>query len=703
MSNLTPQLAKLSAFIADARGNIASILKSAPAGASDASSSAPSEPPTSAADAVAVLVDLLSSPALKGAGHDIEGALSDRALAVIGGLPGFAGAVANVKDNLMAPRPPAGAAGEEQAGASAAAGSPVAASPPPPPPASEPAQALAATAAAAAATAASSAEDSASPYDDDDLHSRHAASPFRGQLEQLADDEEDSGHPAADDAEDIPVRFEEMPGEEFEAIEAEHAADRRMQVKTRAWRMQHWQEARAAAAEAGAPAPPLPEDLTLPPDWDPSILEAEAAAREAASWMLGKEDAAAAAAGSSAFVPPRSPWSAPWPGVHGKDEDGQPARFSCFKLRVVYEAGRTGFAEDKDFRPRVGQVIAGRFLVTKWLGQAAFSQAVAATDMSSGLSVCLKIVKNNKEYLDQSLDEVKLLEYANRRAADVLRRFHRAEPGAADRPSAEAAEAAGRVLRLVDFFYYKEHLFIVTELLKDNLYDWQKFVYRRGLRPFFTLPRVQAVAKQVLAALSFVHGIGILHCDLKPENLLLSSYSRCRVKLIDFGSSCFVTDHLTSYIQSRSYRAPEVILGLPYGPKLDVWSLGCILYEMATGRVLFVNDSVQTILARMQSVLGPIPDHMIDAGKESAQFFSQTRCVFEASEDGDDIVSLLHPEPKPLEELLEVDDPEFVDFLSALLTIDPVKRPTAAEALEHPFMKRIRDFKPYELPADARS
>lgn len=628
MSNLTPQLAKLSAFIADARGNIASILKAAPAGASVTPSAAPAEPSASASDAVAVLVDLLSSPALKGAGHSLDEGLSERALALIAGLPGFAGAVSNVKDNLMAP-PPAGGAGKTERDASAAAGFPLAASPPPPPP----------DAAATVAPAVDdSAEDSASPYDDDDLHSRHASSPFRGQLEQLGDEEEDSGHPAADDAEDIPVRFEELPGEEFEAIEAEHAADRRTQIKTRAWRMQHWLEARAAAAEAGAPPPPLPEDLALPPDSDLSIIEAENAAREAASWMLGKEDAAAAAAGSS-FVPPQSPWSAPWPGSHGRDEDDEPARFSCFKLRVVYEAGRTGFAEDKDFRPRVGQVIAGRFLVTKWLGQAAFSQAVAATDMSSGLSVCLKIVKNNKEYLDQSLDEVKLLEYANRRAADVLRRFHRSEPGAADRPSAEAAEAAGRVLRLVDFFYYKEHLFIVTELLKDNLYDWQKFVYKRGLRPFFTVPRVQAVAKQVLAALSFVHGIGILHCDLKPENLLLSSYSRCRVKLIDFGSSCFVTDHLTSYIQSRSYRAPEVILGLPYGPKLDVWSLGCILYEMATGRVLFVNDSVQTILARMQSVLGPIPDHMIDAGKESPQFFSQTRCVFEANDDGDDVVS----------------------------------------------------------------
>ena len=57
--------------------------------------------------------------------------------------------------------------------------------------------------------------------------------------------------------------------------------------------------------------------------------------------------------------------------------------------------------------------------------------------------------------------------------------------------------------------------------------------------------------------------------------------------MIDFGSSCFTTDQLSSYVQSRSYRAPEVILGLPYGQKVDVWSLGCILAELLSGFVLF--------------------------------------------------------------------------------------------------------------------
>lgn len=97
---------------------------------------------------------------------------------------------------------------------------------------------------------------------------------------------------------------------------------------------------------------------------------------------------------------------------------------------------------------------------------------------------------------------------------------------------------------------------------------------------------------QVLRSLAFLHSLGLIHSDLKPENILMKSYSRCLVKVIDLGSSCFLTDHLSSYVQSRSYRAPEVILGLPYDQKVDIWSLGCILAELASGYVLLQNDSL---------------------------------------------------------------------------------------------------------------
>ena len=81
--------------------------------------------------------------------------------------------------------------------------------------------------------------------------------------------------------------------------------------------------------------------------------------------------------------------------------------------------------------------------------------------------------------------------------------------------------------------------------------------------------------------------VNIIHCDLKPENILLRHPKRSGVKIIDFGSSCKSNKRMYSYIQSRFYRAPEIILGLPYTAAIDIWSLGCILVEMHTGEPLF--------------------------------------------------------------------------------------------------------------------
>ncbi|KAI4347327.1 hypothetical protein L6164_008144 [Bauhinia variegata] len=346
-----------------------------------------------------------------------------------------------------------------------------------------------------------------------------------------------------------------------------------------------------------------------------------------------------------------------------KQIKSQEEEFETFNLKIVHRKNRTGFEEDKNFHVVLNSVIAGRYHVTEYLGSAAFSKAIQAHDLHTGMDVCVKIIKNNKDFFDQSLDEIKLLKYVNKH--DPADKYH--------------------ILRLYDYFYYREHLLIVCELLKANLYEFHKFNRESGGEVYFTMPRLQSITIQCLEALQFLHSLGLIHCDLKPENILVKSYSRCEVKVIDLGSSCFETDHLCSYVQSRSYRAPEVILGLPYDKKIDIWSLGCILAELCTGIVLFQNDSPATLLARVIGIIGPIDQSMLAKGRDTYKHFTKNHMLYERNQETNRLEYLI-PKKTSLRHRLPMGDQGFIDFVAHLLEINPKKRPSASEALKHPWL-----------------
>ena len=360
--------------------------------------------------------------------------------------------------------------------------------------------------------------------------------------------------------------------------------------------------------------------------------------------------------------------------------------YDCYSLRVVFDREKTGFEETKDFPIIINSIVAGRYQVVEYLGSAAFSKAIQCYDIHTEQMVCMKIIENNKDYFDQSVDEIKLLRYINANCEDL---------------------DGKNLLKLIDFFYHKEHLFIVTELLRDNLYEYSKYNREVEKKMYFNVPRLQRITKQILNALSFIHDLKLIHCDLKPENILIKSYSRCEIKVIDFGSSCFIHDHLSSYVQSRSYRAPEVILGCRYDYKIDIWSLGCILAELFTGYVLFQNDSVQGLLSRVIGIIGPVPEYMMKEGRLVSNFFTREGLIYQEAgaedENGvtgedkkkkeksvvsdDDLkINILVAKKTNLQKRMKCEDKHFVDFVRRLLEVDPLKRPTAKEALQHPWL-----------------
>ena len=362
--------------------------------------------------------------------------------------------------------------------------------------------------------------------------------------------------------------------------------------------------------------------------------------------------------------------------------------YDCYDLKVIYDREKTGFEESKEFQIVIGSIIAARYQVIEFLGAAAFSKAIQCLDLVTNEMVCLKIIENNKDYVDQSIDEIKLLLYVD----------------------CNAEVSSKNLLKMYDFFYHKEHLFIVTELLKDNLYEYSKFNREHEEKPYFTIGRLQKIAYQVLIGLEYLVSLNLIHCDLKPENILIKSFSSCEVKIIDLGSTCFIHDHLGSYVQSRSYRAPEVILGCQYDYRVDIWSLGCVLAELYTGNVLFQNESVQGLLARVISICGPIPEEVLKNGRHTQRFFTKEKLLYlevdediekenqHLSEEMIEIIkqnkkkkaNILVPKRSSLKARLHCEDLMFLDFIRCLLDLDKDKRPTASEALRHPFITECK-------------
>ena len=213
---------------------------------------------------------------------------------------------------------------------------------------------------------------------------------------------------------------------------------------------------------------------------------------------------------------------------------------------------------------RYNEHLGYRYEVVKKLGKGSFGIVLRVFDHKQQEFVALKILKNKKRLYKQGLVESKLIETLNRN-----------DP-----------EDKKNIVKRLDHFVFRKHLILTFELLSVNLYDFIKMNNFLG----FSLSLIKRFAIQILISLYYMREHNIVHCDLKPENILLRKINKSGIKIIDFGSSCFTDERVYTYIQSRFYRAPEIILGIPYTQAIDMWSFGCIMAEFAMGYPIFPGE-----------------------------------------------------------------------------------------------------------------
>ncbi|XP_055998718.1 dual specificity tyrosine-phosphorylation-regulated kinase 4-like isoform X3 [Ostrea edulis] len=299
-----------------------------------------------------------------------------------------------------------------------------------------------------------------------------------------------------------------------------------------------------------------------------------------------------------------------------------------------------------------------RYEILEVLGKGSFGQVVKCYDHKTDQMVAVKIIRNKKRFHHQALVEVKILDALRRRDKD--NQFN--------------------IIHMGEYFYFRNHLCITFELMGMNLYELIKKNNFQG----FSIALIRRFAFSLLQCLKMLHRERIIHCDLKPENILLRQRGQSSIKVIDFGSSCYEHQRVYTYIQSRFYRSPEVILGLPYSMPIDMWSFGCILAELYTGYPLFPGENEVEQLACIMEVLGLPSGNVLDQATRRRLFFDSKgnpRCITNSKGKKRRVGS------KDLQQAVKTCDANFLDFIRRCLEWDPNIRMTPEEALQHDWIK----------------
>lgn len=325
-----------------------------------------------------------------------------------------------------------------------------------------------------------------------------------------------------------------------------------------------------------------------------------------------------------------------------------------------------------------------RYLVMNFNGEGCFGKVATCVNLTTGKQVAVKIHKNERRFVRK---EVKMLEAI--RTLDPEK---------------------NNILQFLEYFKFNSLSCLAFEKLDRSLWDLME---ERNWDPL-SLNQIRPVIYQLMVAFDALKGIGILHTDVKLDNIMLVNHKDqpFKIKLIDFGLARKVSKvREGEMMQPWGYQAPEVTLGLPLSEAIDMWGVGCVMAFLYFSDHLFSVNCLYNSMRSLVHLLGLPEDHMLNAAQYTLAYFCYDHRIpgwrlnspdeyKEATGVEASVEDTMFDRNKNLEDAVktftaikdDIDNEDrmaFLSLLKAFLDLDPKRRVTPREAFKNPFLSMV--------------
>jgi len=329
---------------------------------------------------------------------------------------------------------------------------------------------------------------------------------------------------------------------------------------------------------------------------------------------------------------------------------------TCYKYKDVSKYTR----EDGMYDILQYNHIQYKYEILDKIGKGQYGSVAKVLDHSTQKERAIKIMRGNNRYKESYNTEVTTLLFLRSKLLDDINKDLLND----------------LIPDVIDYFKFRRHNMIVYDYYSDNLYD--SIIKKKTL---IGVDKIRIIMRDLLNTLIYLRKHNIIHGDLKPENILFRNSNGYNIVVIDYGLSIKVNESKNFKIQSMWYRAPEIIFKVPYDFRIDLWSLGCIFYELYFGSAPFRAKTEEDLLKEMYMKLGQPSVEYLHYISYCEDLSNDRLNLYKCYKDLDNKYKIINKSFVTVKNIEE--DINVIDIIQRIFEYNPNKRITYEEILNN--------------------